>query len=217
MKNVILISPPAGGKGTQSDLLKNTYNYEHISAGVLLRNFAEGDSVLAQQTKNIMDQGLLVHDETTVSLIDEELKRISGKPFVLDGFPRNTEQARKFSIILNKNNITNYAVIYLKLDENTALSRALGRVNCECGKIYNIFLPDLQPKVENICDSCGRALDKRSDDNIESFKTRFNLYLENVDKLINYYENELNIKVHQVDSSREPLVIFEEIKEIVND
>ncbi len=217
MKNIIFLAPPAGGKGTQSEYLVKDYGYYHISAGDLLREFAKGTSVMAQQVKKLLEEGKMIYDETTISLIDDKLSKEQGKHFIFDGFPRNIEQARKFSVILNKNNIEDYEVIYLKLDENTAMKRALGRVNCTCGKIYNLYDEDLKPRVNGICDVCGSELNKRDDDTEESFITRFNLYLQNIDILVDYYENIVGKKVIIIDATKNPDEMYKEIKEKLND
>ena len=217
MKNIIFLAPPAGGKGTQSEYLVKDYDYLHISAGDLLREFAKGTSVMAQQVKKLLEEGQMIYDETTISLIDEKINKEKGRHFIFDGFPRNIVQARKFSVILNKNNIEDYEVIYLKLDENTALKRALGRVNCSCGKIYNLYDEELKPSVDGYCDACGGILDKRDDDNEESFKTRFNLYLKNIDILVDYYENTINKKVIVIDATKSPEEVYKDIKVKLND
>lgn len=216
MKNIILISSPAGGKGTQSKLLKDKYNYVHISAGELLRNFSEDDSVNAQQLRNVMQKGDLVPNETTVSLIDDKLKKHKGRPFILDGFPRNVSQAQKFSLILNKNNIEDYIVIYLKLDEKEAENRAINRVSCSCGKIYNLNDETLSPKVEGVCDECSSALSIRTDDNVESFKKRFELYLNNTKDLLEYYRSN-NKEIVIINGVDTPMNIFKQIEKVIND
>lgn len=215
MINIIFIAPPAGGKGTQSRFLVRDYGYEHISAGKILRKFASLQNPLSMAVKNIVDQGAMVDDSLMLTLINKKISSLKGKPFIFDGFPRTLFQAKEFSLILKQNNITDYIVIYLKLDENTALKRTLGRINCSCNKIYNIYDDDLKPKVENICDECGKILKKRSDDNPESFKKRFNIYLNNIEPVVDYYHN-LN-KLHILDASLEAKKLYLKIKEIIND
>ncbi|MEG0960589.1 MAG: nucleoside monophosphate kinase, partial [Erysipelotrichaceae bacterium] len=81
MKNIIFIAPPAAGKGTQSDMLKQEYGYNHISTGDILREAITSGSELGKNVKNIIDNGQLVTDEIMINLIQEKLEDIKGNPF----------------------------------------------------------------------------------------------------------------------------------------
>ena len=215
MKNIIFIAPPAAGKGTQSEMLTNNFNYEHISTGDMLREEIKADTELGKSIKNIIDEGKLVSDDIIITLIRNKLSNIKGKPFILDGFPRTLNQAQNLDTILNENNIDNYEAIYLEIDEEVASKRILGRLTCSCGKSYNIYDDAFKPKVEGICDNCGAALIKRDDDNAESFKVRFQAFLDNNEPIMDYYraKNKLNI----VDVNTDSNTIYQSILEIVND
>ena len=215
MKNIIFIAPPAAGKGTQSDMLTKNFGYEHISTGDMLREEIKADTELGKSIKNIIDEGKLVSDDIIITLIRNKLSNIKGKPFILDGFPRTLNQAQNLDTILNENNIDNYEAIYLEIDEEVASKRILGRLTCSCGKSYNIYDETFKPKVEGICDNCGAALIKRDDDNAESFKVRFQAFLDNNEPIMDYYraKNKLNI----VDVNTDSNTIYQSILEIVND
>lgn len=215
MKNIIFIAPPAAGKGTQSDMLKTKFNYYHISTGDMLREAIASGSELGKSIKSIIDNGELVTDDIMIDLIKNKLNEIGDKPFILDGFPRTLNQASALGEMLNNLNITNYATIYLKLDEEIAAKRILGRLTCSCGKSYNIYEENLKPQVEGICDNCGKELEKRKDDNAESFKVRFKSFIDNFEPIMDYYKNEN--KLHVVDVNREVDEIFADITEIIND
>ncbi len=209
MKNVIFIAPPAAGKGTQSSMLESL-GYIHISTGDMLREEIKTESSLGKELKEIMDKGLLVSDDIVFELINNKLSSID-KPFILDGFPRSLNQAYMLNDLFNKLNIDNYEVIYLDLDMEVALKRALGRLTCSCGASYNIYDDKLKPSVDGICDKCGKELTKRSDDNEESFNKRFQTFIDNTKPIKDYYES-LN-KLHIVDAKKDS----KEISDIIID
>ena len=211
MKNIIFIAPPAAGKGTQSTMLKDKYNYNHLSTGDMLREAIASGSTLGLKVKNIIDRGELVSDDIMIDLIKDKLSSESGKPFILDGFPRTLNQAKSLDNMLDKD----YEVIYLDLDEEDAVNRILGRLTCSCGKSYNLNVDNLKPKVEGICDGCGKELVKRNDDNVDSFKVRYKTFLDNTKPLMEYYEDKN--KLHKINVNRNVEDIFKDIVEVCND
>ena len=212
MKSVIFIAPPASGKGTQSSYLESL-GYEHISTGDMLRSEINSGSKLGTEIKELIECGELVSDEIVIELITNKLSSLNNKPFILDGFPRTMNQATALNEIFKKLNINNYLVIYLDIDESTALKRALGRMTCECGKSYNIYFDELKPRVEGRCDSCNSSLVKRNDDNEESFKNRFQTFLNNTLPIKEFYGN-MNVLV-EIDASKDSTTISKEIEELV--
>lgn len=190
MKNIIFIAPPAAGKGTVSDYLVKNFNYEHISTGDLLRDEISSGSPLGKELDKIIASGSLVSDEIMLKLMADKLKTLGkNKPFILDGFPRTLNQAQNLNEMLISNNITNNVVIYLNIDLESALKRVLGRVICpKCKRSYNINNIELKPKNNNLCDDCNVALEHRNDDNAETFKVRFQTFLENNTSILNYYQ-----------------------------
>ncbi len=209
MKNIIFIAPPAAGKGTQSDMLKNTYGYIHISTGDLLRAEIATGSALGLEVKSIIDKGNLVSDELIIDIINSKLTEIKGKPFILDGFPRTLNQAKVLDKIIDDN----YEVIYLELSKEEAIKRIEGRLTCSCGKSYNLNDEALKPKQEGICDNCGKKLVKRDDDNTLAFAVRYDNFLNNTKVLIDYYKNKNKLNV--IDVNRDINAIFKDISEIV--
>lgn len=210
MKNIIFIAPPAAGKGTQSQMLKEKFNYNHLSTGDMLRESIASGSELGVLVKNIIDKGELVSDEVMINLIKEKLTDLQGKPFILDGFPRTLNQAKALDNLIN-----DYEVIYLDLSEEEAIFRIVNRLTCKCGKSYNLVVEALKPKVEGICDNCGESLVKRGDDNEESFKVRYESFLNNTKPLMEYYEEKGVL--HKIDVNRNVEDIFKDIAEVCND
>ena len=213
MKNIIFIAPPAAGKGTQSELLVNEYGYNHISTGDLLRAKQNDGSDLGNYIKNLLSEGKLVDDDIVTTLLSEKLSSING-PFILDGYPRTINQANTLNDVLKELNLSIEAVIYLNVDSDTAMKRALGRLTCpKCNKIYNKYSHDKMPMNENICDDCNVELMGRSDDNEESFKIRFDTYLNNTKPLLDYYKSHNLLVI--IDKVSTPNETFEEVKKVI--
>ncbi len=182
MKNIILYGAPAAGKGTQCELLVSRYGYKHISMGQLFRDL-DDSTEFNRKIHDDISKGILIDDNTTAQLLQNKLKELGNVPVVLDGFPRTLNQAHVLD-----NFFANYIVINFEVEEIVALERTLGRLTCsKCGKIYNIYSKEMAPKKDRLCDVCNIELTGRSDDNEESFKVRFNTYLNNVKDILEYY------------------------------
>lgn len=212
--NIIFIAPPAAGKGTQSSLLKDKIGYLHLSTGDLLRAEIKKQTDLGTRIENIISKGELVSDEIITELLKNELKKISNKKFILDGYPRNINQAEILTKLFRETNISDYIAVYLDLDEELALKRALGRVVCSnCGESYNIYFQNLQPTENGICDKCHSKLIKRSDDDEETFRKRFETYLEVTNPLLDYYKKQNRLYI--IDASQDSNQIFADIESIL--
>lgn len=211
MKNVIFIAPPVAGKGTQSSRLVEM-GYNHISTGNMLRDEMKKESEIGKSITHLMNSGSLVSDEIVFELIVNKLKTIN-RPFILDGYPRTYKQAVMLDELLHDLDIVDYEVIYLDIELEEALKRALGRLTCECGLTYNIYFEGLKPKKENICDKCGKLLIRRNDDNEETFRKRFATFLENNAPIIDFYKN--NNKLHIIDTKIGDENITDKVKEIL--
>lgn len=193
MKNIILIAAPAAGKGTLSDLLVKKYDYLHISTGDLLREVSKENTELGQKIAKMLKNGELVTDEIVFELLENKLCQVD-KPYILDGFPRTINQAYKYDELIQKLNKDLGIVVVLNCDYEILKKRIVGRYLCkDCGSIYNTLTGVNTPKQEGICDNCGGDLYKRSDDNEESFKTRYETYLEKTKPLIDFYEKKGNL------------------------
>ena len=214
MNSIIFIAPPAAGKGTQSKKLMMKYHLPHISTGDLLRDATKKDDERGRYIKEQMALGHLVSDEIINELMMERLNQSDcADGYILDGFPRSLEQAYAYNEILEKLNKPLGHVIYLSIDEETAKKRILGRISCpKCGAVYNDMIDVLKPKEEGICDHCGNALEKRVDDNEETFCNRFETYMKNTEPLLDYYRK-LNA-VYTINSMEYADTIFEEIETI---
>ena len=189
--NIILLAPPAAGKGTQSAILINKYNLNQISTGDLFRNIASQDTALGNKIKETLASGNLVEDELVFQVLEDYLDNHNNtNGYIFDGFPRTLAQAEKLDIILEKRQQKIDFVFYLDVEKNILLKRITGRRLCKsCGAIYNVNIDSLKPKKDSICDKCDGNLYRRDDDNQESFEVRYQTYIEKTKPLIDYYRN----------------------------
>lgn len=215
MKNIMFIAPPAAGKGTQAELIVKKYNIPHISTGDILREISKEDSEVGEYVRETLASGKLVKDEITYQLIEERLKKDDCKNgYIIDGFPRNIEQAYEYDKILDRIGYEVGNVILLNIDKKTLEKRITGRRICEdCKTIFNINDENSAPKVESICDNCGGKLYQRSDDNLEAFQTRYNTYVEKTEPIIDHYRKK-NVLI-EIDGNDTVENIFDKIDEII--
>ena len=190
MKNIIFIAPPAAGKGTVSARVCDKYNIPHISTGDLLRDEIKNSTKLGLEIKDAMARGEFVSDEVITKLLKKRLSnKDCKKGYILDGYPRNVNQAIVYDKLLEELDFDLGKVILLDIDKDVAMQRALSRLVCsKCGLSYNLLNKELSPVKEGICDSCGSPLKSRSDDNEETFINRFNTYMNETFPLVDYYE-----------------------------
>ena len=207
--NLILIAPPAAGKGTLASMLTEKYGLVSISAGELLRG-VDPTTELGKQIRDIQSRRELVNDEITNQLMRERLMKDDIKNgFILDGYPRHMPQVDATEKICSDLNLKIDYVVLLNVDYEMALKRTLGREICpKCKKTYNSLTGVNAPLKEGICNDCGVELTKRNDDNEETFKKGFAMFIENCTPVIEYYRNkgiliELNANGSADDKMRE--------------
>ncbi len=216
MKNIMFIAPPAAGKGTQAEFVVEKYKIPHISTGNILRDIAKEDSELGHYVYETLASGNLVKDEITYQLIEERLKKDDCKNgYIIDGFPRNLEQAIEYDKILNNLGYDVGNVILIDVDEKTLEKRITGRRTCEnCKAIFNINVKEMTPAIDSVCDICGSKLYQRSDDNLEAFKNRYKMYNEKTKPIIEYYEKKGVLK--KIDGNNTPEEVFKMVDEIIS-
>lgn len=216
MKNIIFIAPPAAGKGTMSEILIEKYGYTHISTGDILRGMAKSNDDFGKNLSALLKTGNLISDDIVYEALKRRLSMNDlDNGYILDGFPRNIEQAREYDKILKDINKDLGVVIYLDTPRDVLEKRIVGRRLCkECGATYNVLTGVNTPKVDGICDKCGNELYQRNDDNLESFNTRYETFLKKTYPLLDYYEKEnVLYRVTSVDVDN----TMKEIEAIIND
>jgi len=181
---VILLGAPGSGKGTQAERLSQATGLVHIASGDLFRQAEKEGTELGKLAKSYMEKGVLVPDEVTTGMILERIAE-SSQGFILDGFPRNMEQAQALDIALAEEAIDK--VIYIKVSQEELLRRLSERWVCrQCETPYNLV--SSPPKVAGKCDLCGGELYQRLDDNKETAQRRLEVYFAQTTPLISYYQ-----------------------------
>lgn len=209
--NLILIAPPAAGKGTLASALNKKYNLICISAGELLRG-VDPNSELGIKIRDMQSRRELVSDDITNALMKERLSKDDIKNgFILDGYPRRIEQVYAVEEMCKDLNIKIDHTVLLNVDYETALKRTLGRRICpKCKKTYNILTGVNSPINENMCDDCNVSLESRNDDNEETLIKGFEIYNNNALDVIQYYKDKgILIELNANGSGKETLEEFE--------
>ena len=215
MRNIILIAPQAAGKGTQAAKIREKYNLAYISTGDILRARALVNDELGNEINNLISNGYFVSNELIYKLIEEKITSDECKDgYILDGFPRNLEQAVEYDKIISKYNLDIGSVILLDVSREEVTKRIIGRRVCsECGANYNINYESQKPKQDMVCDKCCGKLIQRSDDNEEAVIKRLNTYYEKTEPLIQYYKDK-NV-FYRVDGSKESDEVFKQIEKLI--
>ena len=212
--NLILIAPPAAGKGTMASMLNEKFGLVCISAGELLRG-VDPNTELGKQIREIQSRRELVDDSITNRLMKERLMCDDIKNgFILDGYPRHMPQVYAVNEMLKELNLTVDYALLLNVDYDTALKRTLGREICpNCKKTYNKLKGVNVPTVDGMCDDCHVALTKRNDDNEETFNAGYKAYEKNCAPVIEYFRNK-GILI-ELDASKSPEYTFEQFEKVI--
>ncbi|HEY0940523.1 MAG TPA: adenylate kinase [Steroidobacter sp.] len=186
MMRIVLLGAPGSGKGTQAQRLQSKYGVPQVSSGDLLRDAVARGTELGKQAKSVMDAGQLVSDDIVLGLIRERLGREdAANGFILDGFPRNIEQANALNALLEEIGQPLDAVLLLDVRNETLMQRLAGRRICpQCGTVYNVHT---LPEGVNTCSKDGAELYQRPDDNEEVIGKRLSVYDEQTKPLIEHY------------------------------
>jgi len=184
---IIFLGAPGAGKGTQAARVARELNMMHIASGDLFRQAVERGDKLGSRVKAYIDKGALVPDEIATRMILERVSALDRQGgIILDGFPRNLEQARALDEALKQQNKAVDWVLYIKVSEEELISRLSGRLICRvCQTSYHSV--NSPPKVRDRCDLCGGQLYQRPDDNIETVKKRIRVYFSETAPLIEDY------------------------------
>ena len=218
MMNIILIAPPAAGKGTQSKLISQRYNIPHISTGDLLRDETSSGSDAGKRLKAIMDSGALISDDKIVNLLRTRISKVDcNNGYVLDGYPRNVEQALIYDDLLLDSRKKVGVVIYLDIDKDLALKRTLTRLICSsCFASYNAAIEGLKPRNEGFCDKCGHPLRLRGEDNVETFPIVFNNFVNDISLVLKYYNDKGLLRVVKILENDTIEDVFQKIRVVID-
>jgi len=208
--HVLLLGAPGAGKGTQSKRLAEAFDINHVTTGDALRANKDMDishmDTEYDTPRAYMEAGELVPDAVVNEIVKTALQDADG--YVLDGYPRNLDQAEYLSDITALD-----AVVFLDVSEAELVDRLTGRRVCDdCGANYHVeFSP---PETEGVCDDCGGDLIQRDDDTEDTVRERLRVYEENTAPVVEHYRDE-GVLV-EVDGEGTPDEVFEAIHEEVD-
>ena len=198
---MVFLGPPGAGKGTLSSLASKRLGLPHISTGDLFRAAVRNETGLGKKVKGIMAEGKLVPDELTIALVRERLAAPdTASGWILDGFPRTIPQAEALQVAEPVDLVVDFDV-----GDELILFRLTGRRVCgSCGKIYHVTT--MSPKVEGVCDACGKSLAIRPDDREEAIRTRLAAYRDQTQPLVAWYGRRGIIET--IDGSGSPETVY---------
>lgn len=216
-KELVFLGPPACGKGTQTSKLSTHLSFPHVDTGSLLRKAIANNTPDGITAKSYIEKGQLVPVEIVASIIKSRLNEADcANGFILDGFPRSTEQAQMLEEMLKEIDAgkeVDLKVIYFDIDQELLLDRIITRRSCpKCGKIYNI--KTLKPEREGFCDDCAVELVQRKDDTAETAKARFDTYFSETAPLIDFYEQKGSLK--KIDANGSVEAVWERLLNAIN-
>lgn len=190
--NLVFLGPPGAGKGTQAAVVSQALNIPHISTGDMFRKAMRDGTPTGLKAKAYIDNGQLVPDSVTIEMVAERLAEADcANGYLLDGFPRNLDQAKALEGISKLDAVVDIAVADEKL-----ITRLSGRRVCpKCGGTYHITkLSD-----ETKCPDCGGGLIQRDDDNPATIANRLSVYHAQTSPLTAFYAEKGMLK--QVDGA----------------
>jgi adenylate kinase len=186
--NILLFGPNGSGKGTQGAVLQKQFQVAHVESGVIFRDNISKGTELGKKAKQYIDRGELVPDDITIPMILDRLKQPDcAKGWLLDGFPRNFNQAKQLDEALAKANLKLDYVIEILLDREIAKNRIMGRRLCVNDNNHpnNVFIEAIKPSqigIQIVCRVCGGELKSRSDDQDEvAIDKRHSIYYNKKD------------------------------------
>jgi adenylate kinase len=204
---IVLLGAPGSGKGTQAQRLIALLGVPQISTGDLLRAAVANGTALGQRAKAVMDAGGLVDDRLVLGMIQERLVEPDARAgFILDGFPRNRTQAVALDALLAELGTPLDAVILMNIDAAHLVPRISGRRSCRaCGKVFNLYTSP--PMAGDTCAVSGgrHELFQRPDDNEATVTRRLQVYEEQTQPLIAFYDDRGLLR--PVDADAEPDVV----------
>ena len=186
---IVLLGAPGSGKGTQAKKLMADKNIPQVSTGDMLRQAIANGTRFGLQAKAVIDAGNLAPDEVVLGIIRERISQPDAENgFILDGFPRTTQQAFDLEDLLDELGTPLDMAVLLDIDFDVLMKRLTGRRTCsKTGKLLNVYFSS-QEELD-ACTEAGGELVQREDDNEETIRHRLDVYHERTEPLIEFYQS----------------------------
>lgn len=186
-KCLLFFGAPGSGKGTQSESLVKNHGFVHISTGDIFRENLKKETKLGLEAKGYIDKGDLVPDDVTTRMLKDSIEKLKLSKFILDGYPRNLNQAQKLEALSEELNFEIKSVIFLEVPDEVLFERLTGRRVCRsCGAVYHMsYKPTLK---EGVCDLCQGEVYQRKDDSKDVIAHRLKTYEQTTFPVKKYYE-----------------------------
>jgi len=211
--NLILFGPPGAGKGTQAARLQEDFRLPYVATGDILRAAVKDGTELGMKAKGFMDAGELVPDELVIDLIVDRIGADDARDgFILDGFPRTRAQADALGEAFDKLGRRITAVLLFDVPDEDLVSRISGRrVSVKTGRVYHVESDP--PKHEGRCDVDGSRLVQRDDDKPEVVEKRLEVYHEETEPLVAYYDERGLLR--RIDGTRPPTEVHDHVRAVL--
>jgi adenylate kinase len=207
---VLLTGAPGAGKGTQADLLQEKMGFRKVSTGDALRKHIKAGTAVGKVAAQIVAEGKLVPDDVLFNVLKEELGTDTKEKILLDGYPRNVNQAETLKKLEKQHPVK--LAIQLEVDRDELINRLSGRRVCsKCGRSFHVSLNP--PKKTGVCDACQGELTQRPDDKPEKVSVRLQVYEKETMPVLDFYKK--SGLYREIDGSGDPKKVFKELSQVL--
>ena len=209
--NLILLGMPGAGKGTQAEIIQREQGIANVSTGAMMREISRAETDLGKTVQEYLSSGRLVPDSIIIQMLVERISQSDcDNGFLLDGFPRNLDQAKA----LDEAKVEINLILFLKISEEEIINRMSGRrVHLASGRSYHIA--HNPPKVDGKDDLTGETLIQREDDHPDVIKKRLQVYYDETEPLLSFYRQK-DISFYEIDASKTLEEVTEDIRKVIS-
>jgi len=213
-RRIVLLGPPASGKGTQAERIATRYGIPSASTGAMLREERSRGSALGREAEAWTAAGRLFPDEMALRVVRHWLDVHGSESFLFDGFPRTLGQARAFDDELSKINVKLDGVLHLRLSDDAIRARVASRITCtNCGATFSAILH--QVTEGDACPDCGKRLERRGDDTMDALEERLTQHRALTLPAVEFYR--ASGRLTEFDAAEDRDVVFQKICEALEE